>query len=581
MVGQKKKNTEVLDRVAPWVLVVIGGMVYANSFAVPFVFDDLGAIVENGDIRELWPPRWAVDTEEVQGPTNSRPLVALSLAFNYAVGGLEVGGYRAVNVALHLLCGLVLFGVVRRTFEGRLQRFFGEDAAGLALVCALLWTVHPLQSQCVNYTIQRSETLMGLCYLLTLYCAMRAWRADGVGGTRKWDILAIAACVMGMASKETMVTAPLLVVLYDRIFWGDGWREVWRRRRALYAGLAATWILLGGLMWRGAHGASIGYATEVGGYDYALNQCAVLWDYLRLVFWPRPLVFDYGFPRLLSLGDVWIEALGVVGLLGLTGWALWRRPALGFLGVWFFAILGPTSSFVPIVNEVGAERRVYLSLAALVVLAVVGGYAVLGRVKWASRQRLGGILALIVVAVLSYLTVERNSDYRSSLALWRSVVEAVPDNARGHVYMGLALGEKGESQAALTHLRRAVELRPEFAEAHNNLGLALAEGGEIEAALGHFRRALEIYSNFVEARENLATALLAGGQIEEAIGHLQEVLRRDTNRASAHNNLGSALGSLGQIGEALGHFQRAMELDPEYTSARDNLMRVRSMLQRQ
>jgi len=578
MNGQGIERKDFLDQAAPWLLIVVGALIYANSFAVPFVFDDLGSIVENRDIRQLWPPRWAAVTDQVQAPTNSRPLVALTLAFNYALGGLDVRGYRAVNIVLHLLCGLAFLGVLRRTLaHGNFQVLYGRDSAGLALACALLWTVHPLQSQCVNYTIQRSETLMGLCYLLTLYCVIRASGVSGVSKTRNWHVVAVIVCALGMASKETMVTAPLLVLLYDRAFLTTAWADVWHRRRNLYAGLAATWILLGLLMWRNAQCASIGFATEIGAYDYALNQCVVLLDYLRLAFWPNPLAFDYGFPRVLSLPEVALEAMGVVGLVGATGWALYRHPALGFLCVWFFAILGPTSSFVPIVNEVGADRRFYLSLAALIVLVVLGGYVLLDRLGWVSKRRCGGILVLVAAVALSYATIERNRDYRSHLALWQSVVEAVPDNARGHVYTGLALRGRGESEAALVHFHRAVELRPNFAEAHNNLGLALAEEGQIEAALAHFRQALGIYTDFVEARENLATALLASGQIDAAIVQLQEVLRRDPDRAAAHNNLGSALGSLGRVEEALGHFQRAVELDPDLASARENLLRAQTM----
>ncbi|MCP4614830.1 MAG: hypothetical protein GY844_00205, partial [Bradyrhizobium sp.] len=144
------------------VLVVVGVATFGNNLDGPFVFDDTLAIERNESIRRLWPI-----TDVLVAPAGSssagRPVGNLTLAINYAIGEYEVGGYHVVNIGVHILCALVLFGVVRRTLLlEALRERFGAASSALALACALLWMVHPIQTECVNYLTQRYESLMGL-----------------------------------------------------------------------------------------------------------------------------------------------------------------------------------------------------------------------------------------------------------------------------------------------------------------------------------------------------------------------------------------------------------------------------------
>src|SRR5262249_17886017 len=150
-------------------------------------------------------------------PIARRPLVNLSFALNYAFGALQETGYHAGNIALHIACALTLFGIVRRTLAGpKLVARFGSIGDTTALGAAMLWMVHPLQSEPVNYITQRTESMMALFFLLTLYCAIRARRSPR--HSISWHVLSVLACASGMASKESMVTAPVIVLLYDRTF---------------------------------------------------------------------------------------------------------------------------------------------------------------------------------------------------------------------------------------------------------------------------------------------------------------------------------------------------------------------------
>jgi hypothetical protein len=191
--------------------------------------------------------------------------------------------------------------------------------------------------------------MMAVFYLLTLYGGIRAARSDRAA---LWQGVAVASCALGMASKESMATASLMAVLYDRVFLFDSLKQAVRARWRLYASLATTWLLVAALMWSGPRSDSVGFSTGVSPWTYLLNQAALIVDYLRLAIWPRSLVAFYGWPLPLTLGDVTAPLLLVVFLLLLTIVALFRLPKIGFLGAWFFLTLAPASSVIPVATEV-------------------------------------------------------------------------------------------------------------------------------------------------------------------------------------------------------------------------------------
>jgi len=245
---------------------------------------------------------------------------------------------------------------------------FAAAGPWLALAAALLWTLHPLQTECVTYLSQRAETLMGLFYLLTLYAVIRGSQGPW---SAVWYAVAAAACLLGMASKEIMASAPLCVLLYDRAFLAGSWRAAWRRRWKLYLALGGTWLYLGYLILT-AHGrgGTVGFGLPITPWQHLRNQFVAICLYLRLAVWPHPLVLDYLGFWVHRFGEAAPYAVVVAGLLAATLAALWRRPKVGFLGAWFFLVLAPSSSVFPLVETV-AEHRMYLPLAALVVGAVV------------------------------------------------------------------------------------------------------------------------------------------------------------------------------------------------------------------
>jgi hypothetical protein len=463
-------------------------LAYANSFSALYLFDDGAAILDNPTIRHfgtaLAPPANGT-------PVSGRPLVNLTFAVDDAISGRAVWSYHATNVLIHLLAALALFGLVRRTLElPAIAARFRSAALEIAGTVALLWAVHPLQTEAVTYLSQRAEELMGLFYILTLDAFVR-----GVtGADRRWLAASVAACLAGMASKEVMISAPLLVLLFDRTFCAGSFAAALRRRAGYYTALAATWLLLAILMVKtGNRGGSVGPGLEIDSWHYALTQFHAVALYLKLALWPHPLTFDYGSPTVSALSAVLPEAALVAGLGMATLYFIIRRSAFGFIGAWFFAILAPSSSVVPLARQTIAEHRMYLPLAAVMLLVVLGVHAALGRAR----------LAAWLAAPLLVLTLLRNGDYVNGVTIWTESLARYPDNPRAHVNLGDAYVNAGQTQLGEEQFRLALRLDPDQAEAHNNLGVIESGSGRIAEAAADFRAAVRLSPAFDVPRKNL------------------------------------------------------------------------------
>jgi len=607
--------------------------VYARGLGGAFLFDDLGSVTGNptlGSLAGAWRPP--------AGTTVSgRPFLNLTFALNHRVSGEAPWSYHALNLLIHAAAALLLLGIVRRTLLRPATRPRTEAAAlALAGAVALLWALHPLQVDAVGYVVQRAESLMGCLYLATLYCVIRA-AAPGAS-RRGWTVLAVAACLLGMATKEAMVTAPVVILLYDRTFLAGSFREAWRRRRRLYLALGATWIplafLVAGTQGRGG---TAGWESGVSPSAYAMAQLKVIFLYLKLALWPHPLVGDYGriFPTTAAQAAAGGAAL--LALLGATGILLIRRPALGFIGAWFFLILAPSSSVVPVATEVMAEHRMYLPLAAVVVLVVLGLRAALR-----PRAVLAGVV-LSLAAGLGLLTARRLAAYAGPEAFWTDVVSKVPDHAGAWNNLGQLAARRGDPAEAAADYGRALALAPSYASAHLGLGRALVAQGRPDDALPHFTaalrfrgrepavrveygralvaahrpydaadqfraaaelgepaagfdlgavlvsvgelapaaaaygRAVAAVPGYAEGRIDYGNVLAQLGRVPEAIAQYQADLPLEPAAADVRNNLGSLLAQTGRLAEAEARFQEALVLRPDYAEARDNLRRVREL----
>lgn len=345
-------------------LIALTLLAYANSFQGEFVFDDYSNIIESEKIRSLWPPTWN---------SGQRPWFYLSLALNYSIHELDSFGYHLFNFAVHLTAGLFLFGLVRRTLAlPVVAEHYRNRADSIGLIVAAIWLVHPLNTNAVTYIVQRCEAMMGLCFIALLYFTLR-----GATASRSWPwyILAAVAFYAGIGSKEVMAVSPLVLLLFDRIFLAGSWRELIRRRWGLYFVIALPFLWFMPRVLRAFTSksctATVGFAYKgVSPLEYALTQPGVILHYLRLAFWPHPLCLDYGWPVARTAAQILPGMIVIASLLLASLWALIRRPMVGFLGISFFVILAPTSSFMPI-KDLAFEHRMYLPLICVTLAAVL------------------------------------------------------------------------------------------------------------------------------------------------------------------------------------------------------------------
>ena len=475
-------------------LLLCGAAAYYNSLEGVYLFDDVTLLTEkNPHLRSLWPI-----TEAMKAPRGStaegRPLLALSFAVTHAISGLEPKGNHLFNLGIHLCCALALLGVARRVLSSpRLHQRFGGHAGILGFAVALLWLLHPLNTKSVTYVVQRAEAMMGLFYLLTLYCAMRAMTS----GRARWFAGSVAACLLGMGTKEVTLTAPILVLLLDRFFFSASWRDLLSRRWGLYAALAACWIPLAVTMTTVSFADNSGFTPWVmSPLEYALTQCWAMARYLQLSILPLGLVFDYGPPevgRLLTGPQIIIGAAVLAVPLLATVVALCRRSAPAFLGIWFFLILAPTSSLMPMDAEFAAEHRMYLPLAAVVAAVVLGAHALWQRLGPARIPPYALVALLVLLAgALGVLTHLRNRDYHSHLEIWSSSIRSWPINPRAHVNRGNAHARAQRHDLAIRDYDRAIAIMPVQVHAHLWRGMVQEAKGDHAEAIASYSRAVDL-----------------------------------------------------------------------------------------
>jgi tetratricopeptide (TPR) repeat protein len=570
------------------------GTVYGPALTAPLIFDDVDTITRNDSITAIWP---LFGSEAHRGPlnpppnvpTSARPLVNLSFAINYQFSQLHPAGYHAANAIIHFLTAMLLWAIVRRTL--RLPYFAGrfEAVAGwLAFAVALIWALHPLQTEAVIYATQRTELMMALFYLATVYCSLRYWASTSHEPQRKaWLTLAVFACLAGMASKEVMVSAPLIVLLFDRAFITGSLAGALRKSWPLYAGLAATWILLVGLSLGSPHGGAAGFQLGPPAYVWWATQAKIFWLYLKLAIWPWPLLIHYQLPYVSTFSEALLYVIPLVLLGVATLWMLWRNRPVGLLGTWYFAILSPTF-LIPVITEMAAERRMYLPLAALVILFVVGGYR-LAILYLPLKANFGPTfdirflpfmaLLFLLAMVCGVISATRLSVYQQPSRLWQQVLRVQPQNDTAHQQLGKYLNDAGDTEAAIAHFREAVRLNPGSSRARYNLGVLLFKTKAINDAVAQFSEGARLSPDDVQILLNLSGTLTLVGRNDEALKVVDAALQLSPDDWMLHNNRGDALKNLSRNPESIQAFQEALRLNPMalelYNDIADNYFQMK------
>lgn len=445
-----------LGRLKPLFPAVIALLVYLNSYPAAFQFDDYNVIVNNPTVHS-W-GGWLADL-----PHGIRPLLKLTYLLNW-ISGFGVVGFHLVNSVIHAGNSCLVYSLTARL----LQRISPSDSRpekflSLPLVTAIIFAVHPVQTEAVTYICGRSTSLMALFYLGSLLTY-----AHGTRDGNRLDLYVASPLLFlcALLTKETAVTLPVALLLWEAASpEAFAWRDIARKQR-FYWGilLLAALALLLHARYRGLLNFSIttrpigvNLLTEINGITYLITR---LFFVTRLNIDPDlPVITEWSPP-------VTIEAFLLCSVLG-TGILLMRRsPVVGFGIIWFILHLLPTNSFIPRL-DVANERQLYLpDWGAFLVIGYCMERLYRSATRWCLPVR---AICFAVILLLMAATIQRNRIYQSEITLWEDVARKSPRKARAFNNLGYAYALAGRTSDAEKAFSTALTLDPDFEKARTNL----------------------------------------------------------------------------------------------------------------
>ncbi len=553
-----------------------------------FHWDDGKAVLQNPVVlapsrigwRDFVPPALGRD----------RPLTDLTFAANYRVSGAANAPYVWTNVAIHLAAALLAWAVARAL----LRRAGHPRAEGIALAVGALFALHPLQTEAVSFVSQRAESLASALYLGALLLALRAEDAQRRGAA--WGGTAAAAALVALAAlaaKPIAISLPAVLLVL-----------AWTRTRTSAAPRRAPWpaivgattagaVLVGVLAVRSlpAEGGAGLQAGGLGPWRYLLTEASVILRYLGLLVWPPGQSIDHAVRESPGLADPVTLACGaaVLGLLALGFWlgARARRSgdaaaAVGSIGVlWYFLVLAPSSSLVPLIDPM-AEHRTYLAnLGAFLAVAVAVDAALHRRWPAIAARRAGAAALCAVLAVAGVALVARNRLWGDDLALWTDALRKAPDAYRANHMVANALTRTGRAVEAVPYYARAAQQAPErlssWPRVQNSYAVALVSTGRAPDARAVLERAIARAPRDAELRSTLAWALYSAGDHAGALAVVSAARALGLDGAELPAVAGKIAAEHGDLATALGELRRAAALTPQVSIRHSDLAIVARM----
>lgn len=579
--------------------------IYAKTLTGGFIFDDRHNIKDNPHIRLTHiTPKSLYDTVR-EGPSSRRPVAMISFALNYYFHGYKVVGYHLVNLMIHITTGLLLYLLITMTWQTPAMHPRDNRYSWVAFFTAIIWLVHPIQTQSVSYVVQRMNSMATMFYVLSMVLYVKARFAEAKPEKAAWFSAAAVSGILALGSKETAATLPVFIFLYEWYFFQDLRRDWIKKRIPILAGIMILLIIIA-LIFLGRHPLEkvlSGYATHhLTMAQRGLSQFRVVIFYISLLLWPHPsrLNLDHDFQPSFSALDPVTTVPAMAAIIGILVLALFlakKQRLISFCILWYFGNLVIESSIIGL--ELVFEHRNYMPSMFVVLLAVFLSF------RYIKPGWLTPLMLLAVAAVFATWTYQRNEVWRSPVLIWKDSAQKSPHNPRSlnnlgvaladhghypeavqyyhkalqiypnyaeaHANLGYAIARQGQLDEAIIHFKTALQLDPQFHEAHTNLGIVYALQGRHRDALRHFKAAITIKPDFANAHNNLGVSLKHQGRLEEAIEHFTTALNIDPLSAAAHNNLGMVFADQGRLDEAIAHFHAALTIDPNYTNARRNL----------
>ena len=536
----------------------------------PLVHDDLHTIVLNPAVRQA---RLSADfffrPETFSSEASMyRPLLMLSYVLNLRLAGLDPLGFHLVNLGLHLLACWMVYWLARIIPPLKTWAFW----------IALLFALHPVQSELTNYISCRSDLGAAAFGLLSVAAALKLAASEHPHPA--FAFVSLLAFPIALGFKDLAVIVPAQILLLDFLGFRQARIQNYMTNRSrsftLFSATEVGLILLafGYLALRHALALETWLIAQPARpvWINLLTQTRALVTYLRLLIWPGHLSLEHQVPLIESIADpsFLAAALLLLALLVISLVRLRRNPIIGLSLGWFILCLLPTSSLVPL-NVIASENRLYqASLASAWVLAALAQAAAGTR-----RRRITQGLLLVVAFFFAALTVLRHPAWESSLTLFRDMVRKAPGIARGHINYGIELRNAHRPQDAATQYLWALDLEPQNTRALSNLATAYHDLGQPEQELKVLRRTLDLDPSDAVAWRNYGYLLAEQGRREEALEAVREAVRLAPRRPDLHYDLGVMCLSLGRMEEGQRELEQSLRLNPDQPQVKAALEMIR------
>jgi tetratricopeptide (TPR) repeat protein len=549
------------------IIILLGIIIYSNSFLCTFHFDDTPRIVENTAIRNL------ADIHAWWTTYPLRPVGMFTFALNYHFNQLDVRYYHLVNLLIHLINSCLVWWLTLLFFSSPALKdnTLSRHKKSIAFLTALLFVSHPLATQSVTYIVQRMASLVAMFYLLSLALYMKARLGDkhSLSGYLLFAGSLISAA-LAMLTKENAITLPFAVLLSELFFLRKKelpvnfkdyrlWLAV-----AVILGLAIIIPLMFPFGIFKPIPPSFGNSYTITPLNYLFTQFPVIMKYIQLLFLPVIQNLDYDFP--LSTGFFGIRTMiSFLCLLSLIFLAifLFRRYRIISFGIfWFFLTLSVESGIIPI-SDLIFEHRTYLPSFGFFLVLGSGLYLLL----WDNYKYLAIFVFVVLIGSNSVMAYERNKVWKDDLTLWSDAVLKSPGKARPLTNRGIAYGNLGQWDKALSDYTRAIEINPEYFEAVLNHGFACANLEQWEKAIADYSRAIGINPKSAFAFSNRGIAYGHLGNYVKAIADCSKAIEINPYYIKAYFNRGVIYGSLGQWEKSIDDYSGVIALDPKYAQA--------------
>jgi tetratricopeptide (TPR) repeat protein len=569
-------------------IILLGLLVYSNTFAAPFEFDDIMFVdyrnimtqankaASTLQIGKAPAERISLPAETLMGPWSSRPLLYATFVANELMGGFNTWGYHIFNIAMHIGNGILLYFLIVMT--GRHSRYDESDTVPVAVLSSLIFVLHPVHTETVTMVVNRSMLMATTFYLAGLMLFLKIVTSEGKA-KNYYTIGLLLAAVLGASSREDFATFPLMLFIYDLLFISRfRLRDVVGHLKSYLACLPGL-AFMGFLIITNTYDKISAFSEltlpefyQMQPLDYALTQFKIQWTYIRLLLLPINQNLDYTYPISKTLFDI-PTMLSMAGYAGLWAAGLLlakKRPAASIGILWFLVILIPISFGVALLGlRLGDpifEHRLYLPSIGLTVLAAIG----LARLVRARRAVIPVVAALCLV--LGATAYARNDVWTSDGKLWNDAVLKSPNSPRAHNNIASFLSNHGLYDEAIEHFEKAIELWPDNYQFYSNLGHTYLIKGDIDNAVEPLETSLEIEPSAVLAHESLGAVYMKQEQYEKALEHFLAESKLQPWDPGPLNDAARASYAMGRTDEAIEHYNSSLWLNRKQVRVLNNLI---------